>query len=75
MNGLTNKEIKQFSEIIFSLSERERREELEGMSDRQREKIKQVVAQKVIYEAVLFFILLRPKSTSLNPSPKSRSLP
>lgn len=49
MNGLTNKEIKQFSEIIFSLSERERREELEGMNDRQREKIKQVVAQKVIY--------------------------
>lgn len=75
MNGLTNKEIKQFSEIIFSLSERERREELENMNDRQREKIKQVVAQKVIYEAVLFFILLRPKSTSLSPNPRKKSSP
>lgn len=56
MYGLTNKEIKQFSEIMFSLSERERKEELENMNDRQREKLKQVVAQKVIYEAVLLFL-------------------
>ena len=45
------------------------------MNDLQREKLKQVVAQKVIYECVILKLFNRPKNTSLPQNKNSKNLP